>query len=786
MTIARELADIIQSNGDVVISGGLEVNGTTTTINTTTFVVEDKNIELGGNATSNSQNDGAGISILLPDASPDEFATLTYVNSSDAWSFNRDLEITGSITTTANTEIGGVLSFGNNTTDGRYDIVVGSQTTSRGMLFAPYVTFGTRFSNWDSWLGTNTRTAIGTEDDGIELATNFTGAGASGLNLGFYGLNYYTWTSGELSGLSAGDTLTLGMPKFGITGGGDLQIGGTTVIDSSRNITGASFINDGVRFIANQIQSGYSYNADDADIWINYTGYQGGTTYFRDFRVGNGKQAQLFFVDGSSGNVDVTAGDLQIGGTTVIDSSRNLTNIGTATLSSTTSTLLTLNATANNYGGISFQYGGVLKGFSGYNSGFMVFGGEAGTDTRLQAGGQYGLSISNSSRNVSIGSTSTHPEKLYVNGNIRADGAYYVNGTTVIDSSRNLTNIGTINASGMFATSGGRWGQFTGSGSATYTQGAGYCSSTEFSLEAPLTTDAVDGAHVPIYLTWRGGYTNQGGIKITDGLTEISSVLSVGSDIQIGGTTVIDSSRNITAAAITSSGHVQASTLSVNHTGALSGTQVYIKRLDENNNLMRWGEGDVNNQDTYRFRIDQDFKFIGNSGTGDNIILNSTDGSIRGTSFNVGGATVIDSSRNLTNIGTISSGAITSSGPIKLSGSGNGQEVQVVKGQAGSFTTVTIELQFLGAGSYNYEVGVSGTNGCGIQFGGGYTNGVANFSHTGNPQVGNAWTVTSPSNNLVRLVSPSGVVGTHPTAYVKARFGYTDGFDEADISITFS
>jgi len=93
MGITRDFANIIRSNGDIVISGDLDVNGTQTTINTTTFVVEDKNIELGANATSNSQNDGAGISILLPDASPDEFATLTYGSTADAWSFNKKVGI---------------------------------------------------------------------------------------------------------------------------------------------------------------------------------------------------------------------------------------------------------------------------------------------------------------------------------------------------------------------------------------------------------------------------------------------------------------------------------------------------------------------------------------------------------------------------------------------------------------------------------------------------------------------------------------------------------------------
>ena len=56
------------------------------------------------------------------------------------------------------------------------------------------------------------------------------------------------------------------------------------------------------RIISNQIQAGYNQNADNTDIWINYQGYQGGTTYFRDFRVGNGKQGQIAHFDGSTSN----------------------------------------------------------------------------------------------------------------------------------------------------------------------------------------------------------------------------------------------------------------------------------------------------------------------------------------------------------------------------------------------------------------------------------------------------------------------------------------------------
>ena len=51
---------------------------------------------------------------------------------------------------------------------------------------------------------------------------------------------------------------------------------------------------------SNRISSGYTTDADDRDLWINYQGYNGGATRFRDFRVGDGKQAQIMFVDGST------------------------------------------------------------------------------------------------------------------------------------------------------------------------------------------------------------------------------------------------------------------------------------------------------------------------------------------------------------------------------------------------------------------------------------------------------------------------------------------------------
>ena len=55
----------------------------------------------------------------------------------------------------------------------------------------------------------------------------------------------------------------------------------------------------------NTLQGGYGIDSDDGDLWINYRGYQNGTSRFRDFRVGDGKENLLLLVDGSAGNVGI-------------------------------------------------------------------------------------------------------------------------------------------------------------------------------------------------------------------------------------------------------------------------------------------------------------------------------------------------------------------------------------------------------------------------------------------------------------------------------------------------
>ena len=79
------------TGASLVLSGDLTVNGTTTTIDTTTLQVEDKNIEIGKVSTpSNTTADGGGITLL---GGSDGNKTINWVNSTDAWTFSENINI---------------------------------------------------------------------------------------------------------------------------------------------------------------------------------------------------------------------------------------------------------------------------------------------------------------------------------------------------------------------------------------------------------------------------------------------------------------------------------------------------------------------------------------------------------------------------------------------------------------------------------------------------------------------------------------------------------------------
>ena len=118
-TFTIDPAGIGDNTGTVVIAGNLQVDGVTTTINSTTLSVDDLNLVLGDGSTSASSSNGGGITL---DLGTDGLATFTYDSANDRWTMNKDLaaniigDITGDIT-------GQVSDISNHTTD---DLAEGS------------------------------------------------------------------------------------------------------------------------------------------------------------------------------------------------------------------------------------------------------------------------------------------------------------------------------------------------------------------------------------------------------------------------------------------------------------------------------------------------------------------------------------------------------------------------------------------------------------------------------------------------------------------------------------
>ena len=208
---------------------------------------------------------------------------------------------------------------------------------------------------------------------------------------------------------STGDT-TLG----GADGAGDLIKFGSA--------THAIYCGD-----ANTNTLNVAYGVNGAyDLHLNYNGYNGGTTQFRNLKINDGKRGEIASFIGSDKSATF-AGTISSG---AITSTGGITGTtGTFSdivqITSSTPSLLVLNPTASNYGGIKFLYDGATKGYAMYNSGNMYFGGESGIGTMIQSGGGIGLQFSATSPynatfggNVSLNPASSHTPPAHAKLNI--------------------------------------------------------------------------------------------------------------------------------------------------------------------------------------------------------------------------------------------------------------------------------------------------------------------------------------------------------------------------------
>ena len=94
-TFTIDPAAVGDNTGTLVIAGNLQVDGTTTTINSTTMTVDDLNITLASGAANAAAANGAGITV------DGASATITYDGTNDEWDFNKGLNVaTGGINVT--------------------------------------------------------------------------------------------------------------------------------------------------------------------------------------------------------------------------------------------------------------------------------------------------------------------------------------------------------------------------------------------------------------------------------------------------------------------------------------------------------------------------------------------------------------------------------------------------------------------------------------------------------------------------------------------------------------
>ena len=198
---------------------------------------------------------------------------------------------------------------------------------------------GTAGSNTCNWIrGTGTNLGFNAAGGGFhwEVSGNekmsLTSAGK--LKLNTYGSGTHTGTSAyKLSVDSSGNIIETSIGSGAVDGAGTANyiskwtdgdtIGNSNITDDGTTIKFGVASNDASYIpvaVPNTFNTGWNNTSDSHATWINFYGYQGSTSKFRDFKIGNGKATAIATFDGSSGNFGIgtaspgTSTKLQVAG----------------------------------------------------------------------------------------------------------------------------------------------------------------------------------------------------------------------------------------------------------------------------------------------------------------------------------------------------------------------------------------------------------------------------------------------------------------------------------------
>lgn len=306
------------------------------------------------------------------------------------------------------------------------------------------------------------------------------------------------------------------------------------LITNSQTILGGQIYVSGTN--TNTLNSGYTTNGN-ADIWINYRGYNDGFTQFRDCNIGDGKGGNILWAGGSSKTVGINTG--QSASATLHVRASTPTTIGAVPsgtvgiFDSNSNNYLLFRNTADNstYSGLVFQDNNI--------GGYVVFG-NAGVGDSLYIAGysggqlQYGTadSISPGARTTVASWNSTG---LQVNnGDFRAPIYYDSNNTSYYADLNSTTT--SINSCGSIYCGNGSAdtgiGIYHGNGSGDYGRIRFYRAGTNDQTIHVFPT------------TWQGGTlasTSSGAINLTgaSGVTfgnwnSVAGYIGNGGDLWVG------------------------------------------------------------------------------------------------------------------------------------------------------------------------------------------------------------------------------------------------------------
>ena len=264
--LASTIAGNKTFSNNIIIGGNLDVQGTTTTIDTANLDVKDKNITLNYSTGDSSANaNGAGITIQDAVSAGND-ATLTWNTANDSFNFTHAVNVTGNIGVTG-------------TVDGR-DIATD-----------------------------------GTKLDGIEAGATTDQTQAQINALGITAI-----------GLSGTPNITVGtINSSAITTSSDITLNGGHDIHLVKTHS-----NNGVDMVYGQI----TFGDTTGNQYVNHARIESGGAYANN--------TDLRFHTSSNNNSPVrfqmtNIGEFKIGTTTILDQSRNLTNIGTISSGAITS-----------------------------------------------------------------------------------------------------------------------------------------------------------------------------------------------------------------------------------------------------------------------------------------------------------------------------------------------------------------------------------------------------------------------------------------------------------------